>query len=70
MEGTLKWKLLDGDFRHLHEAYINGDITDKQGQELHNLLFDNNWKLLPDLQELTTAPFPPHDFVILTGFIP
>lgn len=77
-ELELTWFTLDGDYRHLHNHYLNieSESEDEVEQErykqrldeLNNILFPDD---APRLMSLFTGEaLPQHDACITVGFVP
>lgn len=68
---TIQYRLMEGDYKHLHTIFI-GLAKDKFKQkELHNLRYNEDWTIRPEWKPIDgNSPFPEHDCVIHTGFVP
>jgi hypothetical protein len=72
MVGEIKFFVVDGDYRHLNNIYINGSDDDEKLDQLNEILaYDDAGK--PKVTMLTE--FPAQDvkdgaFVIVAGFLP
>lgn len=72
LEMPLSFLVVDGDYSHLNNCYINSmDCTEEQADEINKLVFNEDWTYVQGFVE----EFPAYEVVkgakvVIIGFLP